>query len=178
MSFSDSFAFWGKQDRAKMLPNAVFCSTWTPRSVRHDQKQKSALAICNKHITNLDLATLQRIPNWTGLCAKSSNLHSAPSRVWRSGTTPAPTKKRAPRMQVQMSAERKRGQRKEKTSKIVKNISSLFDILAQGKKRPKIVKKCQKVFRHFDNFRVAPVFQPLLGSPENVKIFHVGSHQF
>ena len=43
MSFSDSFAFWGKaclqETQAKILSNAVFCSVWTPRSVRHDTCQ-------------------------------------------------------------------------------------------------------------------------------------------
>ena len=50
----------------------------------------------------------------------------------------------------------KRGQRKGATSKNVKNrqkvskiFSTLFDIVRAGQKKVKIVKKCQKYFRHF-----------------------------
>ena len=55
-----------------------------------------------------------------------------------------------------------------KTSKIVRNCQKVFrhfsTIFAQGKKTSKIVKKRQKVFSTlFDNFRAAPFFRPLLG---------------
>ena len=57
------------------------------------------------------------------------------------------------------SAGRKRGQRKRATSKNVKNrqkvskiVSTLFDIFRAGQKTSKIIKRCQKYFRHFSTF--------------------------
>ena len=60
---------------------------------------------------------------------------------------------------------------RQKTSKIVKKCQKVFrhfsTIFAQGKKRQKIVKKRQKSFSTlFDNFRAAPFFRPLLGGSE------------
>ena len=52
-------------------------------------------------------------------------------------------------------------QSNKKCQKVFRHFSTIF---AQGKKTSQIVKKCQKVF---DNFRMAPVFRPLLGGSDN-----------
>ena len=63
---------------------------------------------------------------------------------------------------------------RQKTSKIVKKCQKYFrhfsTFFAQGKKKSKIVKKCQKLFSTLcDNFRAAPVFRPFWG-PQHAKI--------
>ena len=66
---------------------------------------------------------------------------------------------------------------RQKTSKIVKkcqrvfrHFSTLFDIFRAGQKTSKIVKKCQKVFRHFLTiFARHPVFRPLLGGSDGFR---------
>ena len=71
------------------------------------------------------------------------------------------------------SADRRRGQRKGATSKNVndrqkvsKLFSTLFDIFRAGQKKSKIVKKCQKYFRHFSTIFARHQFSgPFWGAP-------------
>ena len=52
-----------------------------------------------------------------------------------------------------------------KPQKSSKSVKKFFDTFRAGQKTSKIVKKCQKVFRHFSTL-FAPFFQPLLQSAE------------
>ena len=79
-------------------------------------------------------------------------------------------------LHLQLSVDRKRGQRKgghvkkrQKSSKSVKNIFGTFQHFSRRAKNVKILQKVPKIFSTlFDNFRVAPVFRPLLGSSETL----------
>ena len=78
-----------------------------------------------------------------------------------------------------ISVDRKRGQRKAATTKIVKNsqkvskiFSTLFGDFRAGQKNVKKRQKVSKIFSTlFDDFRAAPVFRPLLGGADNQSRF-------
>ena len=71
-------------------------------------------------------------------------------------------------------------QKSQKSSKRVKSFSTLFDNFRVGKKSSKIVKKCQKVFRHFSTIFARHLFSgpfcnPLISGKER-EILQYTSH--
>ena len=64
----------------------------------------------------------------------------------------------------------------QKSSKSVKNVSTLFDISCAGQKTSKIVKKCQKYFRHFLTIFARHRFPAPFGGLSHVRVTYTPCH--
>ena len=101
-----------------------------------------------------------------------------PSKRFRVQLSSSPcSSARPPCCQAKSQRTAKKGQRKratskkrQKSSKSVKNISTVFDNFRAGQKTSKIVKKCQKYFRHFSTIFARHQFSgPFWGALKKVR---------